>query len=79
MARRFEKAREYTEKYKAVLLPCKHCGCTGVEIVSERTIFPPRDGWSVTCTTPKCDCTGVYTSVRAAVRRWNEKQTKEVV
>ena len=74
MARRFEKAKEYTEKYRGVLLPCRHCKNTDIRIVSDRMIFPAKDGWSVCCATHACDCTGVYTSVKAAVQRWNELQ-----
>lgn len=74
MAKRFEKAKEYTEKYRNELLSCKSCGNTDIRIVSDRTIFPPKDGWSVCCMTESCDCTGVYTSVKEAVKRWNQKQ-----
>ena len=76
MARRFEKANEYTEKYKDTLLPCGVCGNTDVRIISDRMIFAAKDGWSVCCTTKRCDCTGVYTSVKAAVKRWNEMQSE---
>lgn len=78
MAKRFEKAKEYTEKYKSVLLPCRYCHNTDIRIESERTIFNPRDAWSVTCSTPKCDCTRAYTSVREAVRVWNERAVMPV-
>ena len=37
MAKRFEKAKEYTEKYKSELLPCKVCGNTDVRIVIQGT------------------------------------------
>ena len=77
MAIRFEKAKEYTAKYKKDLLPCSYCGNTNVRIVSDRVMGPPaKDGWSVCCETERCDCTGVYTSVKAAIKRWNEKQTE---
>ena len=33
-----------------------------------------KDYWAVYCSTPACDCTGNYTSVRVAVNRWNEMQ-----
>lgn len=75
MANRFERAKVYTEKYRDILLPCKYCGNTDVRIVSDRTIFPPRDGWSVCCSTPKCDCTATYTKVKDAIQRWNEMQS----
>ncbi len=74
MARRFEKAKEYTKKYSVHLAPCRECGNTDIRIVSDRTIFPPKDGWSVVCTTKSCNCTGTFTSVRAAVKRWNAMQ-----
>ena len=77
MAKRFEKAREYTNKYGSQLLPCRFCGNTDIHILSDRTIFPPKDGWVVSCTADTCgDCTATYTSVREAVRRWNEQQSK---
>lgn len=72
MAKRFEKAKVYTEKYKSVLLPCRFCHNPDIRIVSERGMFPPRDEWSVVCMTPKCDCTRGYTSVKAAIAAWNE-------
>lgn len=64
MAKRFEKAREYTKKYGPQLLPCRFCGNTDIRIVSDRTIFPPKDGWGVVCTTDSCDSTITYTSFR---------------
>ena len=76
MAKRFEKAREYTKKYGPQLLPCRFCGNTDIRIVSDRTIFPPKDAWCVVCTTDLCDCTDTYTSVREAVRSWNDQQSK---
>lgn len=77
MAKRFEKAMEYTEKYKSVLLPCKWCGNTDVRIMSGRTILiHPKDVWFVSCQTKSCDCTGDYTSVKKAVEAWNENQSK---
>lgn len=74
MAKRFEKAKEYTEKYKDILLPCKWCGNNDIRIESDRMIFPSKDGWSVCCATRSCDCTGIYLSVKDAVNRWNEMQ-----
>lgn len=76
MAKRFERAKAYTKKYKSILLPCRCCGDTDIRITSERTIFPAKDAWAVGCGTPCCDCTGAYTSVKKAVKRWNEMQTK---
>lgn len=77
MAKRFEKAREYTEKYKSMLLPCRICGNKNIVIVSDRTIFPPKDVWRVCCSTHACDCTRDYTSVKEAVNHWNEMQGKK--
>lgn len=74
MAKRFEKAKYYTQKYNSILKPCEYCGNTDVRIVSDRTITSPtKDGWSVCCVTKSCDCTGVYTSVRKAIEAWNNK------
>lgn len=73
MSRRFEKAREYTEKYKDILLPCHICGNKEIWIVSDKEIFPPkRNVWSVVCTKAACECTGTYTGVKEAIRHWNE-------
>ena len=74
MAKRFQKAAEYTAKYKNELLLCGECGGTDIRIVSDRMMNAARDGWSVCCAHPCCDCTGVYTSVKTAIRRWNEMQ-----
>lgn len=75
MAKRFEKAREYTEKYKNVLLPCKHCKSKEIIINSDRLpLYDNKNYWSVNCSTIGCDCTGFYTSVKEAVNRWNEMQ-----
>lgn len=74
MAKRFEKAKEYTEKYKSILLPCKWCGNNDIRIKSDRMMFPPKDGWCVCCATSSCDCTRTYLSVKDAVNRWNEMQ-----
>lgn len=77
MAKRFEKAREYTEKYKSVLLPCKYCGCKDIQITSEKMVMnDPKNYWCVTCSTYGCDCTGFYTSVRMAIKKWNERHSK---
>lgn len=73
MANRFEQAKKFTEKYKRLLPPCRYCGNTDIRIVSDRTIVNPRNGWSVCCMTPKCDCTGVYTSVKDAIEAWNRR------
>ena len=74
MAKRFEKAKEYTAKYRGILSPCRHCGNTDIRIASDRSIFgKKRNTWSVVCSNPSCDCTAEYTSVRAAVDAWNNK------
>lgn len=77
MANRFKKAKEYTERYRGLLLPCCFCGNTDILIVSDRMIFPPKDGWFVACSTPKCDCTGTYSKVKDAIQRWNEMQNRK--
>ena len=74
MAKRFEKAKEYTKKYGPQLFPCRTCGNKDIRVVSDRMIFPAKDGWSVVCATASCDCTGIYPSARQAVARWNEMQ-----
>lgn len=71
MAKRFDKAKEYTEKYKDMLAPCKYCGSSDVIITSERVVGETR--WTVNCTTHACDCTAFCTSVKEAVKKWNEK------
>lgn len=75
MAKRFEKAKAYTQAYQHVLLPCRHCGSTDIRVLSDRTIFPPKDVWFVACSTPSCDCTASFSSVRRAVQRWNQQQS----
>lgn len=77
MANRFEKAREYTRKYKDVLLPCKECGSHDIQIVSDRTIFDPHNVWSVDCVCGNC----VYgrKRVKDAIEKWNEMNKKEIV
>ena len=73
MAERFKKAKYYSEKYKSILKPCQECGNTDIRIVSDREVFPPKDAWSVCCSTDKCECTGLYTSVKKAIEAWNVK------
>lgn len=70
MANRFEMAKKYTKKYKGVLVACKFCKGTDIQITSDRTIFNPRNVWSVDCSCGNC----VYGHIRVidAVRRWNE-------
>ena len=76
MANRYEKAKEYTEKYKDVLLPCRTCGNKKIVITSDRAIFGDnKNYWSFCCSTHACDCTGFFTSVKKAIQKWNEKQT----
>ncbi len=75
MSKRFELAKQYTEKYKDALRPCKHCGNADIRVVSDRSCFDSRHNyWSVVCSTPKCDCTGIFRSVQEAVERWNLMQ-----
>lgn len=77
MAKRFEKAIYYTEKYKSILKPCKYCGSKDIHITSERMVMnDPQNYWCVSCSTHACDCTGFYTSVRKAIERWNEQQNE---
>ena len=73
---RYEKAKEYTKKYKNFLSPCHACGNNDVRIVPDRTIFPPRNVWGVVCATYACECTDTYTSVKDAVRQWKEINKK---
>ncbi len=74
MAKRFNKAREYTKKYKNKLLPCKYCGSNDIHITTERMVFnDPKNYWCVTCSTPFCDCTKFYTSVKQAIKSWNDR------
>lgn len=72
MAKRFEKAKEYNKKYGHLLSECPSCRSKKVEIQSERTIFQPRDAWSISCT--NCgDCVYGRTSVREAIKTWNDR------
>ena len=73
MAKRFELAKHYTEKYKDILKPCKYCGNKNIIITSELSIYERGNFWSVTCATPKCDCTGSYRSVKDAIKAWNRR------
>lgn len=77
MAKRFELAEKYTEKYRAVLRPCRYCGNTDIRIVSDRSIFGSHNTWSVCCMTPKCDCTGEYTKIKDAVKAWNKEDNPD--
>lgn len=80
MSKRYEKAKEYTNKYKDILAPCKYCGNTDIRIESDRAFWGPNKGknlWSVVCSTPNCDCTQPFSSVRTAVKHWNDRQTAE--
>ena len=73
MAKRFEKAREYTEKYKSLLLPCRICG--NKEIIITSDILLSKYVWSITCTTKSCDYYSDV-SVKNAIKKWNERQSK---
>lgn len=77
MAKRFELAKKYTEKYKSVLNPCKCCGNTDIRIESDRSVFPSRNQWSVCCTTRACDCTSSYDKVKDAVAAWQQKTLRK--
>lgn len=77
MSKRFEKAKMYTEKYKDILLPCRICGNKDIRVCSDRSVFSPKDMWSVCCSTHSCDCTGMYDTVKEAVKKWNEMQSEE--
>lgn len=68
MAMRFEKAKEYTRKYKGILGRCKYCGNQDIRIFSTAD-----NKWFVACMTKSCDCTGSYTSVKNAIKQWNDK------
>ena len=87
MSKRFEQAKTYTEKYRDKLLPCRYCGNADIRIASDRETYivgedrsvytariRSRNAWSVVCSTPNCDCSGIYTNVREAVEEWNERQ-----
>lgn len=72
MANRFEKAKQYTEKYKSILKPCKYCKSTNIHIISDRTIFNPKNVWSVDCA--DCgDCVYGEPTVKSAVEKWNKR------
>ena len=74
MAKRHEKAKQYNEKYKAILKPCPVCGNTNIQIISDRTFeWNSKDGYSVICTTRNCEYTIPYTSVKKAIEKWNSK------
>ena len=75
MAKRFEMAKKYTEKYKSVLVACKFCNGSDICITSDRAIFNPRNVWSVDCSCGNC----VYglDKVEDAVKRWNEQNAAE--
>ena len=73
MSIRFQKAIEYTQKYKHQLKPCKYCRNTDIRITSDRTIFPtPKNVWGVVCSTKNCHCTGAYSRVKDAIKAWNK-------
>lgn len=76
MARRYEKAKQYTEKYKSILAPCKYCGSTGIEITSDRAVLDSKLYWSVTCPTSGCDCSS-DTSVKRAIEKWNNRHGRK--
>ncbi len=70
MAKRFEDAKRFTEKFKDKILPCRSCGSKNVRVVSERSIFDSKNVWYIGC----CDCPDCgpeSTSVRKAIKFWN--------
>lgn len=72
MSKRYEDAKRYTEKYKDILKPCKYCGSKDINICTDRDVLNSKQNlWFVACSTPKCDCTGSYTSVKKAIEAWN--------
>ena len=72
MAKRYEKAREYTLKYRGQLRPCFFCGNKELDVYSDRSTFPSRDVWGISCS--KCgDCVRPDTSVRRVVEYWNDR------
>ena len=73
MAKRFEDARRYTEKYKDIILPCRYCKSEDVEIVSDRAIFENKNLFLVRCR--NCpDCGPENTSVKKAIELWNSDE-----
>lgn len=73
MAIRFQKARQYTEKYRGQFVSCKFCGNTDIRIWTETETFGGKPYWTVCCMTPCCDAIRVD-KIRDAVRNWNERQ-----
>lgn len=69
----YNKRKEYNDKYKPSLKPCSVCGGTDINIQLDREIFGNRYLWFVACSTPCCDCTGSYKSVKEAISEWNKK------
>lgn len=69
----YDKMKRYNEKYKTSLKQCSVCGNTDVNIRFDREIFGSGYLWFVACSTPSCDCTGSYKSVKEAINWWNEK------
>lgn len=73
MSKRYALARQYTAKYKSMLKPCRYCGNTDIYILSDRTIYNPKNVWSVTCGTDHCDSVTADT-VKEAIDKWNSKR-----
>lgn len=73
MAKRFEKAKQYTERDKVILQPCKNCGSTNILIIPDtpdRTIFVSKNVWSVNCV--DCgNCVYGKSKVKDVVEKWN--------
>ena len=72
MAKRFERARRYTEKYREKLKACYHCGWTGMTIEADLLLGKPV--WSVTC---QCGNYAWDSSVKRAVEKWNAQEGRK--
>ena len=77
MAKRFEQAKRYTEKYGALLRACQYCGSNNIQFASDRGMFPPRNEWSICCQTKNCDFVSGYTSIKEAITAWNRDRENE--
>lgn len=76
MSKRYELAKKYNEKYRSSLKPCHHCGSKNIYITTDRTIFNPKNVWSVNCA--DCgDCVAFKDSVKEAIEIWNREDKGE--
>lgn len=74
MSKRYELAKKYNEKYKSSLKHCSYCGCKDINITTDR--YNSKNVWSVNCS--NCgDCIAFKTSIKEAIRLWNERNVKE--